>query len=236
MTGVRLRQVALVAAELKPAADALREALDLGEPFRDPGVGEFGLENVVFSVGDSFIEVVSPVREGTTAGRYLDKRGGDSGYMALFQVPDTPAARDRADEHGVRVVWKVDLPDISGTHFHPKDVPGAIVSVDTPVPPETWRWGGPSWTGQVPAHHDGGIRGITVDCDDPEQAAEVWGSLIGVTPADTALALDDGRQRITFRPAGSGGEAITELVLAIPDGGSQIELCGLRLKVVDTSQ
>src|ERR1044072_4219726 len=108
MTEVRLRQVALVAAELEPAADALREALDPGEPLRDPGVGEFGLENVVFSVGDTFIEVVSPVREGTTAGRYLDKRGGDSGYMAIFQVPDTPAARTRAEELGVRVVWKID--------------------------------------------------------------------------------------------------------------------------------
>jgi hypothetical protein len=233
MTGVRLRQVALVAADLEPAADALRDALQLDEPFRDPGVGEFGLENVVFSVGDSFIEVVSPVRDGTTAGRYLDKRGGDSGYMALFQVPDTPAARARAADRGVRVVWKVDLPDISGTHFHPKDVPGAIVSVDTPSPPETWRWGGPSWTAQVPAHHDGGICGVTVDCEDPDAAAGVWGSLIGITPAQNTLALDDG-QRVTFRRAGDGGEAITELVVAIPGGGSQLELCGLTLTVTDT--
>lgn len=234
MTGVRLRQVALVAAELEPAAEALREALGLGEPFRDPGVGEFGLENVVFSAGDTFIEIVSPVREGTTAGRYLDKRGGDSGYMALFQVPETPAARARAEELGVRVVWKVDLPDISGTHFHPKDVPGAIVSVDTPLPPETWRWGGPDWTGQAPAHHDGGIRGITVDCDDPDAAATTWGSLVGLTPDNRTIALDDGRQCITFRPTGARGEAITELVVAIPGGGSRLELCGLSLQVVDT--
>src|SRR5271154_5262324 len=36
---VRLRQAVLVAAELEPVATALRGALDLGEPFRDPGVG-----------------------------------------------------------------------------------------------------------------------------------------------------------------------------------------------------
>lgn len=236
MTAVRLRQVALVATELEPAADALRKALSLDEPFRDPGVGEFGLQNVVFSAGDTFIEIVSPVRDNTTAGRYLDRRGGDSGYMALFQVPDTPAARARAAEQGVRVVWQADLADISGTHMHPKDVPGAIVSVDTPSPPETWRWGGPSWTGQVPAHHDGGIVGLTVECDDPEGAAVVWGALLDVAPSGTQLTLDDGRQTVTFRPSGARGEGIAELAVAIPGGGDELELCGLTLRVVDADQ
>ena len=236
MTGVRLRQVALVAADLEPAADALRQALSLGEPFRDPGVGEFGLQNVVFSAGDTFIEIVSPTRDDTTAGRYLDRRGGDSGYMALFQVPDTAAGRARAAEQGVRIVWQADLADISGTHLHPKDVPGAIVSFDTPSPPETWRWGGPSWTGQVPAHHDGGIVGITVECDDPERAAAVWGALLGIEPVDTRLAMDDGRQTVAFRPSGRRGEGIAELVVAVPGGNSQGELCGLTLRVVDADQ
>jgi hypothetical protein len=235
VTGVRLRQVALVAAELEPAADALRKALSLDEPFRDPGVGEFGLQNVVFSAGDTFIEIVSPIGDNTTAGRYLDRRGGDSGYMALFQVPDTAAARARAAEQGVRIVWQADLADISGTHLHPKDVPGAIVSVDTPSPPETWRWGGPSWTGHVPPHHDGGIVGITVECDDPERAAAVWGALLGITPAGTQLDLDCG-QAVTFRPSGARGEGIAELVVAIPGGGDQLELCGLTLRVVDADQ
>src|SRR4051812_18782707 len=71
--GARLRQVALVARELEPVAGRIRSELGLGEPFRDPGVGEFGLQNVVFAIGDTFLEVVSPVREGTTAGRYLDR-------------------------------------------------------------------------------------------------------------------------------------------------------------------
>ncbi|HZQ87234.1 MAG TPA: VOC family protein [Acidimicrobiales bacterium] len=236
MTAVRLRQVALVAAELEPAAEALRKALSLDEPFRDPGVGEFGLQNVVFSAGDTFIEIVSPVRENTTAGRYLDRRGGDSGYMALFQVPDTAAARARAADQGVRVVWQVDLPDISGTHLHPKDVPGAIVSVDTPKPPETWRWGGPSWTGQVPPHHDGGIVGMTVECDDPARTAATWGALLGISPAGHELTLDGGRQTVTFRRSGARGEGISELVVAIPGGGDELELCGLTLRVVDGDQ
>ena len=81
---VRLRQAVLVARELEPVAGGLRSALGLHEPFRDPGVGEFGLTNAVFALGDCFLEVVSPARAGTAAGRYLDRHGGDGGYMVIF--------------------------------------------------------------------------------------------------------------------------------------------------------
>jgi hypothetical protein len=76
---VRLRQAVLVARDLDAVVAELREALGLGEPFRDPGVGAFGLRNAVMALGDTFVEVVSPVREGTSAGRHLDRRGGDGG-------------------------------------------------------------------------------------------------------------------------------------------------------------
>jgi hypothetical protein len=59
-------------------------------------------------IGDTFIEVVAPVEEGTTAGRLLDKRGGDGGYMAIFQVDDIAAARANAERLGVRVVARFD--------------------------------------------------------------------------------------------------------------------------------
>ena len=75
---VRLRQAVLVADQLEPVASALRSALGLREPFRDPGVGEFGLANVVFALGDCFLEVVSPTRADTAAGRYLERHGGDT--------------------------------------------------------------------------------------------------------------------------------------------------------------
>ena len=42
-------------------------------------------------------------------------------------------------------MWRVDLPDIASRHLHPRDVGGALVSIDQPVPAGAWRWGGP-WT------------------------------------------------------------------------------------------
>jgi hypothetical protein len=195
--GVRLRQAVLVARELEPVTQLLRDVLGLEEPFRDPGVGEFGLANVVFAIGDCFLEVVSPLAAGTAAGRQLERAGGDGGYMALFDLTDLSSARRRVAELGVRIVWQIDLPDISGTHLHPADVPGAIVSLDRSDPYGTWRWGGPDWTGRTGTGAPGRLRGITVAVADPLGAAERWGAVLGVTPTvgEPRLELDGGEVR-----------------------------------------
>src|SRR5262249_61654247 len=78
---LRMRQIALIARELAPVVDEIREVFGLEVAYRDPEVAAFGLENAVFPVGNQFLEVVAPVREGTAGGRYLDRRGGDGGDM-----------------------------------------------------------------------------------------------------------------------------------------------------------
>ena len=170
----RLRQAVLVAADLEPAASALRAALGLGEPFRDPGVGQFGLANVVFAIGDCFIEIVSPTRAGTAAGRQLE-RGGDGGYMAIFDLEDLAGARARAAQLGVRVVWQIDLPDIAGTHLHPADMRGAIVSLDRSEPYGAWRWGGPEWTARIGTTRGGRAGGDHGRCRRPDGRAGALG-------------------------------------------------------------
>ena len=62
---VRLRQAVLVAPELEPAPQRGRRRLGLGEPYRDPGVAEFGLTNAVFAIGDCFLEVIAPAPAAT---------------------------------------------------------------------------------------------------------------------------------------------------------------------------
>jgi hypothetical protein len=229
-----LRQVALVVADCGQVAGELRRAFDWLSPFHDPGVGEFGLTNAVFAVGDTFVEVVAPVRSGTTADRYLERRGGDGGYMAIFQVQDIAAARRRIAGLGVRVIWTADLPDIAATHLHPRDVPGAIVSLDSAIPEQSWRWAGPSWTGQVPGYTSGGITGLTIEVHDPAAAAARWAEVLGIPAAGvpaTAPAAGGGRtivvelpdsgQRLQFAPARGGhGEGIIAVTIAgLPAGG-----------------
>src|SRR3984957_16156693 len=172
---VRLRQAVLVAEELEPVADALRSALGLGEPFRDPGGGEFGLQNTVFALGDCFLEVISPNQPGTAASRHLERHGGDGGYLAIFDLQDLEGARSRGLGLGVRVGGRLGLPGISGTHLHPADRRGAIVSLDQSRPYGSGRWGGPEWIGHTGTGAAGRLGGITGTGGDPGGVPPRWG-------------------------------------------------------------
>ena len=208
---MRLRQVALAAQSLEPALALLQQVLGLGEPFRDPGVAEFGLQNGVLAIGDGFLEVVSPVKPGTTAGRWLERRGGDAGYMAIFQTDDLAAARLRMQRLGVRVVWEATLEDAATLHLHPRDVGGAIVSIDAMQPPESWRWAGPGWHERSRADVATGLVGAVIVSPEPEKLALRWGEVLEVRPDPDAtggfrLALERGT-RVRVVPAAAGREA-----------------------------
>jgi len=181
---LRFRQAVLAARDLDAAVRELRYKLPLGEPYADPGVALFGLRNAVMPLGDTFVEVVSPVLDGTAAGRFLDRRG-DGAYMAMFQLDDLAGARERAAKLGIREVWSIELDDISACHLHPADIGAAIVSLDRPVPPESWRWAGP-WQPHGEAH----TSGITLTARDPEALGARWGEVLG------SVDLDDGRVEV----------------------------------------
>ncbi|MGH2836755.1 MAG: VOC family protein [Thermoleophilaceae bacterium] len=224
--GVRLRQAVLVARDLEQVSEHLRSEVALGEPFADPGVGAFGLHNAVYAIGDTFLEVVSPTQDGTTAGRYLD-RHGDGGYMVILQFADLDAARERVAALGMRVVWQLDLPDISGTHLHPADTRGAIVSLDRAEPPGSWRWGGPDWTEREGTGAPGQLRGVTIAVNDPEATAARWGELLGVEPYGEALELDGSFVR--FEPADD--ERLTHVQLEVPGKHEPVEIGGATFRL-----
>ena len=66
---MRVRQLVLVANERDPIVTNLEELFNIQVSFYDPGIKFFGLENAVLPVGDTFLEVVSPIEDKTTAGR-----------------------------------------------------------------------------------------------------------------------------------------------------------------------
>jgi Glyoxalase-like domain len=171
----RLRQAVLAARDLDAVAGQLQATLGLGEPYADPGVEQFGLRNAVFALGDTFLEVVSPIRPDTSAGRLIERRGGDCGYMLMFQVEDLAAARERVRREGVREVFEVSLDDIEEVHLHPADVRAAIVSLSQPKPPESWRWGGPDWSQRrAPLR----VTGATITVAQPVGVAALWQAIL----------------------------------------------------------
>ena len=204
----RLRQAVLAAWDLSATAAALRADLGLVEGYHDPGVGAFGLVNEVLAVGDTFLEVVSPTTPGsaTAAGRFLGRVGDRGGYMAIFQVPDTEAARARIAAQGLRIVWTGEHEIISGTHIHPADLGGAIVSLDAIAPDGplgAWPWAGPQWEDRRSTDRVTAITGIEVAAADPAAMCARWAAVIDAPHDNTTLSLADGGW-VRFRPAAMG--------------------------------
>ncbi len=233
MTAPRLRQLVLAARDLDPVVAELQSLLEAAAPYNDPGVQQFGLRNAVLGAGTSFVEVVSPTTEGTAAGRWLERRRGDGGYMLMAEVDDLTGARARLDRAGVRVVWEVALPDVVDLHLHPKDVGGTLLALDVVDPPGSWRWGGPAWTGAVPDAR-GGLREVVLAVTDPDAVGRRWSDVLDVPyDGDAELELDAG-QRVRFTaepdPAAHGITAAT-LALSGAAAGCAV-VAGVRLDVV----
>jgi glyoxalase-like protein len=248
---MRLRQIALVARDLDPVVADLCAVLGIAVAFRDPGVGVFGLHNAVMPIGDTFLEVVSPIEANATAARYLERRGGDGGYMVLLQCDDLDADRKRVADLGVRIVWSADLPDIRGTHLHPSDVGGAILSLDAATPPESWRWAGPDWRQHMHTEVASEITAVEIQSDDPLALARRWSQVLARPVAETAagiirIVLDQGAIRFVRamdgRGDGVGGIDVAmndreRLLTAagargIPVQDSHVMICGTRIGLV----
>ena len=108
---MRLRQIAVVAGDLQKVGSEITGVLGVEACFTDPGVKQFGLKNTLWPIGTQMLEVVTPITDGTAGGRYIERRGGDGGYMVITQVDDVAHRRQRAADLGVRVAFDLHYPD-----------------------------------------------------------------------------------------------------------------------------
>ncbi len=175
-----LRQLVMVSSLRDPIVDSLCNLFDIKVSFNDPGVAHFGLENAVLPVGTDFLEVVSPVEENTTAGRYLDRRNGDGGYMVIVQVDDFLAAKQSVKENDITVVWESDHPEARAIHLHPKQMGGAILSLDWMDPKESWKWAGPNWDKFVNTSLVNRFVGVEIQAENPEDMKNTWKSVLNL--------------------------------------------------------
>lgn len=246
---MRLRQIALVARDLAAAEADIRAVLGLDYAYDDPGVGKFGLKNAVFPVGDTFLEVVSPKQAGTTAGRLLEKRGGDGGYMVILQVDDIHEARAQVARAGARVVEQYDGDGVAMSHIHPKDIGGAICSVDWMDPKERWEWGGQGWEDHVKTDVSVAIVGAELQGADPKAMAGRWGAALGReceragdgwrVPLESGelrfVEATDGRPEglAAFDVAVRDPEAVkaTAKARGLVDADGTVVLCGTRVRL-----
>jgi len=246
---MRLRQIALVGQDLDAAKADIVDVLGLGGDYADPGVGKYGLHNAVWPIGDTFLEVVSPHQDGTTAGRLIEKRGGDGGYMVILQCDDLAEARARIAAEGVRVVDQFDGKGVAFTHLHPRDVGAAILSIDHMEPKERWEWGGPNWRENVRTEVSAGIVGAELQSDDPGKMAARWAGVLGLPVEHEGegwrIGLEGGELRFV-KPTDGRGEGLGCFDVAVRDPESvraraqargrlddegRVTLCGTRVRL-----
>ena len=252
-----MRQICLVAADLDRAEDDLTSVFGLTVCYRDPAVERHGLHNILLPVGSQFLEVVAPFREETTAGRYLQRRGGDGGYMVIMQCGDVHAYRQRVLEQGIRLVGDGTEHggDSIGIQLHPRDVPGAIVELrwnagETDAAPP-WGPAGADWQQARRTDTVSAMTAAELQSDDPDALASRWSEVLDrpVTrgPEGTPhIRLDDADLRFVpttdGRGAGLGGVDLRvvdrDRVLTaartrgFPVAEASVIVCGTRFRLV----
>ena len=136
------------------------------------------------------------------------------------------SCRERIDEMGVRVVLEACMPGIVGLHLHPRDVGGAILSVDQTDDWTAWPWAGPSWRDHQQTGMVSGIVAVEIQAGDPAAMAERWGEVLGRRIGGTVVALDGGE--IRFVPILDGrGEGLAGVELRA-SRNANLEICGVR--------
>ncbi|WP_234195420.1 VOC family protein [Pseudacidovorax sp. NFM-22] len=220
---LRLRQICLVAHALDPVVEDLCAVFGVEVCHRDPEVGQFGLHNALMPFGQQFIEVVAPTRADTAAGRYLDRRGGDGGYMVILDTDALPRWRTHVAAIGVRVAAPLALGDYEGMQLHPRDTGGALLELNTTLGGAAldgpyWP-AGPHWQTHVRTQRVTGIAGAVLQSAEPQTLARRWSQILQRPLAQDHLALDNATLRFV-QEDDDRGEGLAALLLHTRDAAA----------------
>jgi hypothetical protein len=227
---LRLRQICLVAPELEPVVEAIHSILGLQVCHRDPAVGKYGLVNALFVCGYQFLEVVAPIRDGTTAGRFLQRSGGRGGYMAIFDTHDPERRRAHVQALGVRIANVMDHSGFFGIQLHPVDCRATMLEFDRSVGNESlggayWP-AGARWREQQRLDRVGGLPSIDVRSPNAAGLAAHWSRIIESpilhnAQGEATLRFDLGGVRFVPSAAGST-ERLDTLHIEVADAGRTV--------------
>jgi methylmalonyl-CoA epimerase len=122
--------VGIAVADLEEAVERYRRTLGV-EPSHRERVEDQGVDEVLFPVGSSFIQLIGALGPDTPVGTFLAKRGPGVHHVA-YRVDDVAAALERLRAEGVRLVDETPRPGSRGTTIafvHPKGMEGVLVEL-----------------------------------------------------------------------------------------------------------
>jgi hypothetical protein len=253
-----IRQICLVSDKLKPAIEDFSHILEIEKCYSDPLVNFFGLENGLLPIGTDFIEIVAPIRENTTAGRYIDRREGNGGYMVLLQTDSEEvqaSSLTRAKEMGIRVAFEGTLETYHFVQLHPADTGGSFLQIDWDSQNEHngywYNAGGNRWKEYVNRDLVSAIAAVELQAEDPALLAQRWGEILDIQVTSNKhgnpeLVLNNGVIRFVT-PEDGRGEGLGGVDLKVENrqkllasaqarglktSDSQVTICGVRFNLV----
>jgi methylmalonyl-CoA/ethylmalonyl-CoA epimerase len=122
--------VAIAVRDLEGAVDYYRNTFGV-EPVHREVVEKDGVEEVLLRVADSYVQLLTPVRDDSPVAKYLEKRGEGIHHVA-YRVDDCAAALDRVKQQGHQVIDEVPRPGSRGTSVafvHPKTAFGTLIEL-----------------------------------------------------------------------------------------------------------
>jgi catechol 2,3-dioxygenase-like lactoylglutathione lyase family enzyme len=240
---IRIRQVALCTDDVWREEQEIVSTLGVAGVHRDPP-NVFEMCNVVFAVGDTFLEVLQPTADSAPSATFLSKRGGPGGYMLILQVDDLDAARARVDALGIRIAY--DEPPAShhgveaaAIHLHPADTGGAIISLDRMDPVDGWAWAGRAWRGHVHTNVVERIVGVELRSSDVEAVATRFATLVDRPcsigdAGEWTIGLEDSIVRVVEGPSGERDQLTAVEMLATDRStvGAVYVIAGTEIRLV----
>ncbi|MBB5701547.1 methylmalonyl-CoA/ethylmalonyl-CoA epimerase [Ochrobactrum daejeonense] len=129
----RLNHVAIAVPDIKAAVALYRGKLgaEVTEPQALP---EHGVTVVFIDVGNTKIELLEPLGEGSPIAAFLEKNPSGGMHHLCYEVADIIAARDRLKAEGARILG--DGEPKTGAHgkpvlfLHPKDFNGTLIELE----------------------------------------------------------------------------------------------------------
>jgi len=122
--------IAIAVNDLDAAVDYYRATYGV-EPVHREVVDKDGVEEVLLKVADSYIQLLTPVRDDSPVAKYLEKKGEGLHHVG-YRVDDCAAALERVKAEGHKVIDEAPRPGSRGTtvaFVHPKTAFGTLIEL-----------------------------------------------------------------------------------------------------------
>ena len=126
----QIDHVGIAVSDLREAVERYRRTFGI-EPVHRQRMDDQGVEEVLFAVGESFVQLLGALGPDTPVGRFLGKRGPGVHHVG-YRVASVADALEHLRAEGIGLIDEAPRPGSRGTTIafvNPKDTGGVLVEL-----------------------------------------------------------------------------------------------------------